>query len=128
MADREIIHTDQAPAAIGPYSQAVKAGSLLFASGQIPLDPGTGELIGEDDVAQQTVQVLDNLKAVLEAGGSSLHAVCRCEVFLKDLADFGTVNEIYGRYFKDEPPARITVEVARLPKDVLVEIAAIATV
>ena len=128
MADREIIHTDQAPAAIGPYSQAVKAGSLLFASGQIPLDPATGELIGEDDVAQQTVQVLDNLKAVLEAGGSSLKKVCRCEVFLKDLADFGTVNEIYGRYFQNEPPARITVEVARLPKDVLVEIAAIAVV
>ena len=126
MADREIVHTDAAPAAIGPYSQAVKAGGLLFASGQIPLDPKTGEMVGEGDVAAQTVRVLDNLKAVLEAGGSGLGKVCRCEVFLKDLGDFVTVNEIYGRYFDDKPPARITVEVARLPKDVLVEIAAIA--
>lgn len=128
MADREIVHTDKAPAAIGPYSQAVKAGSLLFVSGQIPLDPATGEMVGEDDVQTQAVRVLDNLKAVLEAGGSSLAKVCRCEVFLKDLSHFGTVNEVYGRYFDAEPPARITVEVARLPKDVLVEIAAVAVV
>ncbi len=128
MADREIVHTDRAPAAIGPYSQAVKAGGFLYCSGQIPLDPATGELVGDGDVAQETVQVLDNLKAVLEEGGSSLAGVLRCEVFLADLADFGTVNEIYGRYFADGPPARITVQVARLPKDVRVEIAAIALV
>lgn len=126
MAEREIVHTDQAPAAIGPYSQAVKAGEVLYCSGQIPLDPATGELVGGGDVAKETVQVLDNLKAVLEAGGSSLGQVLRCEVFLADMGDFVTVNEIYGRYFDESPPARITVQVARLPKDVRVEIAAIA--
>jgi len=127
MTTREIVHTEGAPAAIGPYSQAVKAGGLLFCSGQIALDPATGELVGGGDVAAETVRVLDNLKAVLEAGGSGLDRVLRCEVFLADLGDFATVNEIYGRYFADRPPARITVEVARLPKDVRVEIAAIAT-
>ena len=127
MTTREIVHTEGAPAAIGPYSQAVKAGGLLFCSGQIALDPATGELVGGGDVGAETVRVLDNLKAVLEAGGSGLDRVLRCEVFLADLGDFATVNEIYGRYFADRPPARITVEVARLPKDVRVEIAAIAT-
>jgi len=128
MADREIVHTDQAPAAIGPYNQAVKAGGVLYCSGQIPLDPTSGKLVGDGDVAKEAVQVLDNLKAVLEAGGSSLAQVLRCEVFLADLADFATVNEIYGRYFADSPPARITVQVARLPMDVRVEIGAIALV
>jgi len=128
MADREIVHTDQAPAAIGPYCQAVKAGTVLYCSGQIPLDPATGELVGGGDVAKEAVQVLDNLKAVLEAGGSSLARVLRCEVFLADLGDFAVVNEIYGRYFADSPPARITVQVARLPMDVRVEIAAIAAI
>ena len=125
---REIIHTDGAPASIGPYSQAVKAGGLLFAAGQIPLDPSTGDIVGEGDVALQTERVLENLKAVLAAGGSDLGAGVRCEVFVQDLNDFGTVNEVYGRYFSENPPARITVEVARLPKDVRVEIAAIAVV
>lgn len=128
MADREIVHTDRAPAAIGPYNQAIKAGGVLYCSGQIPLDPTSGKLVGDGDVAKEAVQVLDNLKAVLEAGGSSLAQVLRCEVFLADLADFATVNEIYGRYFADSPPARITVQVARLPMDVRVEIAAIALV
>ena len=126
MAEREIVHTDQAPAAIGPYSQAVKAGDVLYCSGQIPLDPATGERVGGGDVALEAVQVLDNLKAVLEAGGSSLAQVLRCEVFLADLADFAVVNEICGRYFAEGPPARVTVQVARLPLDVRVEIAAIA--
>jgi 2-iminobutanoate/2-iminopropanoate deaminase len=126
MADRTIVHTDQAPAAIGPYSQAVKAGGVLYCSGQIPLDPTTGKRVGDGDVAAQTVQVLDNLEAVLEAGGSSLARVLRCEVFLADLGDFAVVNEVYGRYFAERPPARVTVQVARLPLDVKVEIAAIA--
>lgn len=128
MSNREIVHTDGAPAAIGPYSQATRWGGLLFCSGQIPLAPETGDLVGDGDVEAQTVRVLDNLKAVLEEGGSSLERVLRCEVFLADMNDFGTVNDVYGRYFQSEPPARITVEVARLPKDVRVEIAAIALV
>lgn len=127
MSTREIVHTDQAPAAIGPYSQATKwAGGLLFCSGQIPLDPTTGELVGDGDVEAQTVRVLENLKAVLGAGGSGLGQVLRCEVFLADMNDFGVVNGVYGRYFEADPPARVTVEVSRLPKDVRVEIAAIA--
>jgi 2-iminobutanoate/2-iminopropanoate deaminase len=128
MSDREIVSTDKAPAAIGPYNQAVKADCFLYCSGQIPLDPKTGTLVGDGDVAKETTQVLDNLKAVLEAGGATLKDVVRCEVFLKDLGNFQTVNEIYGRYFSDSPPARITVEVARLPMDVQVEIAAVAHV
>lgn len=127
---RRIVNTDQAPAAIGPYSQAVHATSLahlIFCSGQIPLDPQTGEIVGGDDVEAQTVRVLDNLKAVLEEAHSGLEHVLRCEVFLADMNDFAVVNEVYARYFQDEPPARITVEVSRLPKDVKVEIAAIAT-
>lgn len=126
MRDKEIVHTDEAPAAIGPYSQAVKAGGLLFTAGQIPLDPATGRVVGEGDVAVQTERVLENLKAVLHAAGTNLDAVVRCEVFVQDLNDFGTVNEVYGRFFTENPPARITVEVARLPKDARVEIAAIA--
>ena len=128
MAAREIVHTDQAPAAIGPYSQAVKAGGVLYCSGQIALDPATGDLVGGGDVAKEAVQVLENLKAVLEAGGSSLGQVLRCEVFLADMGDFQVVNEIYGRYFDASPPARITVQAARLPKDVRVEVAAIAAI
>ncbi len=127
MNQREIVHTEKAPAAIGPYNQAVKAGGFLFAAGQIPLDPASGAIVGPGDAAAQTERVLENLMAVLEAGGSSLSRVVRCEVFVKDLGDFAAVNEVYGRYFPEDPPARITVEVARLPKDVRVEIAAIAT-
>ena len=128
MTDRQVVHTDRAPAAIGPYSQAVRTGGLVFTAGQIPLDPSTGEIVGEGDVSRETEQVMDNLSAVLEAAGSGFERTVRCEIFLADLADFAAVNEIYGRYFSEQPPARITVEVARLPKDVRVEIAAIATV
>ncbi|MAG94030.1 MAG: reactive intermediate/imine deaminase [Planctomycetaceae bacterium] len=128
MSDRELIHTDQAPAAIGPYSQAVKAGGVLYCSGQIPLHPQTGELVGAGDVAQQTEQVLANLKAVIEAGGATLGDVVRCELFLTDMGKFQVVNEIYGKYFGESPPARFTAEVSRLPKDVEIEIAAIVHV
>ncbi len=124
--DKTIISTDNAPAAIGPYAQAVRVGDLLFTSGQIALLPN-GELL-EGDVAAQTEQVLKNLQAVLEAGGSSLANTIKCTCFLKDMADFSTVNEVYGRFFESEPPARSAVEVARLPKDVLIEIEAVALV
>ena len=124
--DKTTISTDKAPAAIGPYSQAVRVGDLLFTSGQIALLP-SGELL-EGDVAAQTEQVLKNLQAVLEAGGSSLANVVKCTCFLNDMADFSAVNEVYGRSFEDEPPARSAVEVARLPKDVLIEIEAVALV
>ena len=124
--NRQTVSTDKAPAAIGPYSQAVRVGDLLFTSGQIALLPN-GDLL-EGDVAAQTEQVLSNLQAVLEAGGSSLANVVKCTCFLKDMAHFGTMNEVYGRFFENEPPARSAVEVARLPKDVLVEIEAVAVV
>lgn len=128
MTEREIVHTDAAPAAIGPYSQAVKAGGFLFTAGQIALDPVTGEVVGGGDVAKEAEQVLENLKAVLEAGGSRLGSVVRCDVYLSDLANFGIVNEVYARYFDAQPPARITVQAARLPMDLQVEIAAIAKI
>ncbi len=123
---KTIISTDNAPAAIGPYSQAVRVGDLLFTSGQIALLPN-GELL-EGDVAAQTEQVLKNLQAVLEAGGSSLPNVVKCTCFLKDMAHFSTINEVYGRFFASEPPARSAVEVTRLPKDVLIEIEAVALI
>ncbi|MFV1959674.1 MAG: RidA family protein, partial [Planctomycetota bacterium] len=126
MPDRTIVQTDAAPSAIGPYSQAVKAGGMLYTAGQIPLDPVTGQVVGDGDVGLATERVLENLKAVLEAGGSALDRVVRCDVFLADLGDFAAMNAVYGRIFSDAPPARITVQVARLPKDVRVEIAAIA--
>ena len=122
---REVIATDHAPKAIGPYSQAIKAQGLIFTSGQIPIDPATSQIIA-GDVSAQTERVLKNLAAVLHASGSSLEKVLRCSVFLKNMEDFAAMNEVYGRYFKQEPPARSTVEVARLPKDVLVEIDVIA--
>lgn len=122
---KSIIATTNAPAAIGPYSQAVKVGNLLFTSGQIPLDPTTGQVVyGPVDV--QAHQVLTNLKAVLEAAGSSLDKVVKTTVFIKDMNHFATINTTYASFFKNEPPARSCVEVARLPKDVLVEIEAIA--
>ena len=124
---RERIQTDRAPAAIGPYSQAIRAGGFVFASGQIPIDPATGEFV-KGGVAEQTEQVLKNLSAILKAAGSGLEKVVRCGVFLKNMGDFAAMNEIYGRYFSTAPPARSTVEVARLPKDVLVEIDVIALV
>jgi 2-iminobutanoate/2-iminopropanoate deaminase len=122
---REVIATDQAPKAIGPYSQAIRAQGLIFTSGQIPIDPATSQIVA-GDVSAQTERVLKNLAAVLQASGSSLEKVARSTVFLKNMGDFAAMNEVYGRYFKQEPPARSTVEVARLPKDVLVEIDVIA--
>jgi 2-iminobutanoate/2-iminopropanoate deaminase len=122
---REVIATEQAYKAIGPYSQAIRAQGLIFTSGQVPIDPTTQQVIA-GDVSAQTDRVLKNLAAILEASGSSLEKVLRCTVFLKNMGDFAAMNEVYGRYFKQSPPARSTVEVARLPKDVLVEIDAIA--
>ncbi len=125
---RSIVSTPAAPAAIGPYSQAVCAtGGLLFTAGQIPLDPATGGLV-EGDVRAQTQRVLENLKAILEAGGATLSSVLKTTVFLKDMGDFAAMNEVYGAFFPDAPPARSTVEVARLPRDVRVEIEAVALV
>lgn len=123
MKDR--VQTDNAPKAIGPYSQAIKANGLVFASGQIPLDPQTMQIV-EGGVREQTERVMNNLKAVLEAAGSSFDRVVKTTVFLADLNDFADMNEVYGRFFGDAPPARSTVEVARLPRDVRVEIDAIA--
>ncbi len=127
MPEKEIIQTQNAPAAIGPYSQAVRWNGLVFLSGQIPLDPATGQLV-EGGIEEQTVRVLENLKAVLEASGARLDTVLKTTIFLKDLGDFAKVNEIYGRYFGQNPPARATVEAARLPRDVRVEIEAVAFV
>jgi len=122
---REVISTDGAPKAIGPYSQAIRAAGLIFTSGQVAIDPTTQQVVA-GDVAAQTDRMLKNLAAILEASGSGLEKVVRCTVFLKNMGDFAAMNEVYGRYFKQAPPARSTVEVARLPKDVLVEIDAIA--
>jgi len=122
---KKIISTKDAPAAIGPYSQAVQAGPFLFCSGQIPLVPSTGLLVSPN-VKEQAEQVLQNVIAVLKAGGATLDHVVKSTIFLKSMGDFATVNEVYGSYFKANPPARSTVEVARLPKDVLVEIEVLA--
>lgn len=124
---KSTIQTPSAPAAIGPYSQAVKAGNLLFVSGQIPLDPKSGQLAATD-IEGQTKRVLENLKAIVEAGGVSLENVVKTTIFLKDMNDFQKVNEVYGTYFKPPYPARATVEVARLPRDVRVEIECVAHV
>lgn len=125
---RRIIQTDQAPAPVGPYNQAIAAsGEMVFASGQVALEPGTGALVGEGDVAVQTKQCLDNLSAVLAAAGATMANVVKTSVFLKDMNDFGTMNGVYATYFDEATaPARACVEVARLPKDVLVEIECIA--
>ena len=119
------IQTEQAPQAIGPYSQAVKANGLVFVSGQIPIDPRTGQFVA-GGIAEQTEQVLKNLAALLEASGSSLALVLKTTVFLADMEEFAAMNEIYGRFFTEEPPARATVQAARLPRDARVEIEAIA--
>ena len=124
---KHAISTHLAPAAIGPYSQAIRSGSLVFVSGQMPLDPQTGNIV-EGDAAVQTARVLQNLSAILEAAGSSLGQVLKTTVYLRDLADFAMMNEVYARFFDDTPPARATVEVARLPRNVSVEIDLIAEV
>ena len=121
----ESIQTDRAPQAIGPYSQAIKANGFIFASGQIPLDPGTMQIV-EGGIEEQTGRVLDNLKAVLEAAGSSLDRVVKTTVYLADMGEFAAMNEIYARYFGATKPARATVQVARLPRDVKVEIDVVA--
>ncbi|MFB3126685.1 MAG: RidA family protein [Candidatus Acidiferrales bacterium] len=122
---KTIVQTDKAPAAIGPYSQAVKAGGFVFLSGQVALDPASGQVV-EGDVRAQTERVMKNLQAVLAAAGSSLAAVVKATVFLADMNDFAAMNEVYGRFFSSDPPARATVQAARLPKDVQVEIDLIA--
>ena len=124
---KKIVQTEGAPQAIGPYSQAVVSQGFAFLSGQIPLDPATGQLV-EGDIAVQTERVLENLKAVLAACGSSLSAVVKTTVYLKDMGEFAPMNEVYGRYFPENPPARATVEAARLPRDVRVEIDCVAEV
>jgi len=121
---RSLIETPNAPRAIGPYSQAVKYGDLLFVSGMLGMDPKSGEFAGPD-IEKQAIQVLENLKAVIEAAGMSLQNVLKSTVFLKDMNDFAKFNEIYGRYFPAEPPARETIEVARLPRDAAIEISVI---
>lgn len=122
---KEVVSTEKAPGAIGPYSQAVKAGGMVFCSGQIPIDPATGEFV-EGGVAEQTDQVFKNLIAVLEAGGSSLDGVVKTTVFLADMNDFAAMNEVYAKYFDSNKPARATVQAARLPRDAKVEIECIA--
>jgi 2-iminobutanoate/2-iminopropanoate deaminase len=122
---REAVATKDAPQAIGPYSQAIKAGGFVFVSGQVAFDPPTGKLV-PGDVSAQTERVLKNVEAILNAAGTRLESVVRCTVFLKNMNDFAAMNEVYGRFWKSAPPSRTTVEVARLPKDALIEIDVIA--
>lgn len=122
--NREVINTNNAPGAIGPYSQGIIVGDFVYTSGQIPINPTTGEL--ENDIRIATKQSMENVKAILEAAGTSLENVVKTSIFLKDLNDFSIVNEIYGTYFKENPPARSCVQVAKLPKDAVIEIEAIA--
>lgn len=122
---KEVIYSSNAPEPIGPYSQAIKAGNTLFVSGQIPIDSSTGNMV-TGDISAETQQVMKNLKAVLQAGGMDFSNVVKCSIFLKDMNNFPKVNEAYGQYFQENPPARETVEVSRLPKDVNVEISCIA--
>jgi 2-iminobutanoate/2-iminopropanoate deaminase len=123
---KDVVLTEKGPKPIGPYSQATKSAGFLFASGQVALDPRTNEFLS-GDIRQQTERVLENIKAILEAGGVNLHHVVKTTVFLKDMNDFAAMNEVYGQYFSSAPPARSTVQVARLPKDALVEIEVIAS-
>ncbi len=122
---KEIIHTTNAPEAVGPYSQAVKMGNVIFTSGQIPYDPETNELVGED-IASQARQVLENASAVLEEAGATMDDVVKTSIFMENVEDFDIVNEIYAEYFTENPPARSTVGAARLPKGVLIELEVIA--
>ena len=123
---REAVATDQAPKAIGPYSQGIRAGNLLFVSGQVPIDPATGTII-EGDIKTQTDRVMRNLTAILEAAGASMDAVVRCTVYLADMNDFAAMNDVYGSYFSQPAPARSTIQAGRLPKDARVEIDVIAS-
>ncbi len=123
---KDVVLTDKGPKPIGPYSQAIKSGGFLFASGQVALDPRSNEFLS-GDIRQQTERALENIKGILEAGGVNLHHVVKTTVFLKDMNDFAAMNEVYGKYFASAPPARSTVQVARLPKDALVEIEVIAS-
>ncbi|HHZ00695.1 MAG TPA: RidA family protein [Sedimentibacter sp.] len=123
-----VIHTSNAPAAVGPYSQGIKAGSTIYVSGQLAINPATGELYKGGDIKEETRLCLMNIKAILEAGGASLKDVVKCTVFIKDMNQFGLVNEAYAQVFGDTKPARVCVEVSRLPKDGNVEIDAIAVV
>ncbi len=125
--DLKVIHTDKAPAAVGPYSQAVAAGNILFVSGQLPMNPATGELV-KGSVEEETRQCLENAKAILEEAGTSLEKVIKATVFIKDMDQFGKINGVYAEYFNTHKPARACVEVARLPMDVNVEIEMIAMV
>jgi 2-iminobutanoate/2-iminopropanoate deaminase len=118
---KEVISTEKGPKAIGPYSQAIKANGLIFTAGQIAFDPATGQIV-EGDIARQTVRVFENLKAIVEAAGSSLDKAVKATVYLKDMNDFEAMNEVYARYLRANPPARSTVEVTRLPRDVRVEV------
>jgi len=127
MAVLKPVNTPAAPAAIGPYSQAIVAGNLVFTAGQIPLEPATMQMV-PGDVAAQTARVMENIQAVLEAAGASLQTVVRTTVFLTDMNDFNAMNEVYGRYFGDHKPARSTVQVARLPRDARVEIDTVAVI
>jgi 2-iminobutanoate/2-iminopropanoate deaminase len=124
---KDIVTTDRGPKPIGPYSQAVKANGFLYLSGQVALDPKTNEITGAD-IRQQTERVLENIKGIVEAAGSNLHHIIKTTVFLKDMNEFPQMNEVYARYFTAAPPARSTVQVARLPKDALVEIEVIAVI
>jgi 2-iminobutanoate/2-iminopropanoate deaminase len=124
---KDIVQTDSAPKAIGPYSQAIRAGGFLFVSGQIPIDPTSGQFVS-GGIAEQTEQVMKNLSAVLVAAGSGLDRVVKATVFLADMDEFVAMNEVYGKYFSSDPPARATVEVARLPRDARVEIDVIALI
>src|SRR4030043_1491095 len=124
---KKVIQTERAPEAIGPYSQAIQAGNFLFLSGQIPLDPKTGELV-KGDIRQQTRQVLENIKGVLESQGLGMEDVVKATIFLKDIGNFNQVNEVYATYFPSSPPSRSTVEVAKLPRDADIEIEAIALI
>ena len=123
---KDIVLTDRGPKPIGPYSQAVKSNGLLFVSGQVAIDPRSNDFV-PGDIRQQTERALENLKGILEASGANLHHVVKTTVFLKDMNDFAAMNEVYGRFFTAAPPARSTVQVARLPKDALVEIEVIAS-
>jgi len=124
---KKVVQTEKAPKAIGPYSEAIQAGSFLFVSGQVPLDPKTGELV-KGDIGQQTKQVLENIKGVLESQNLGMEDVVKVTIFLENMANFNQVNEIYSTYFPTSPPARSTVEVVRLPRDVEIEIEAIALI